>query len=263
MSPIEAPEMPIPFGISADTGQPLEGIDDAALDSFKVNGHNGAVAKEYLKTKAESDEPDFGTIGDVDSNFLDQAGWAVMFSPGVDRKIREALQPLLDRRKAQVSDENLFKIFEGASGYQPEDTATGWLRRQNVRMDVVDPQLGVPYYILIVGPPDEIPFEFQYALDLYWAVGRLWFPTAGEFRQYADSVIRYETMPVVPTSRQMAVFATCHDFDTATQLFSSQVAEPLVQGSGRVAAVGQRQKFGLQPFIGDPATKDSLFRIFS
>src|SRR6266851_5714584 len=104
MSPIEAPEMPIPFGISADTGQPLEGIDDAALDSFKVTGLNGAVAKEYLKTKAESDEPDFGTIGDVDSSQLDQAGWAVIFSPSADQKIREALQPLLDRRKAQVGD---------------------------------------------------------------------------------------------------------------------------------------------------------------
>ena len=265
MSPIEAPEMPIPFGISADTGQPLEGIDDAALDSFKVNGHNGAVAKEYLEAKAESTEPNFGTIGDVDSSQLDQAGWAVIFSPSADQKIREALQPLLDHRKAQVGDENLFKIFEGPSGYQPDDTATTWLRRppRNVRMDVVDPQLGVPYYILIVGPPDEIPFEFQYALDLYWAVGRLWFPTADEFRQYADSVIRYETMPAVPTSRQMTVFATRHDFDAATQLFSSEVAEPLVQGLGRVAAVGQRQKFGLQPFIGDPATKDSLLRILS
>jgi hypothetical protein len=245
--------MPIPFGVSADTGYPLDGVDDASLDSFKSNGHDRAVAREYLKTKAESDEPDFGAIGDVDTSQLDQAGWAVIFSPGADRKIREALQPLLDRRKAQVGDESLFRIFEGTSGYQPGDTATTWLHRQSVRLDVVDPELGVPYYILIVGPPDEIPFEFQYGLDLYWAVGRLWFQTAGEFRQYADSVIRYETMAVVPTSRQMAVFATCHDFDAATRMFSSEVAEPLSSGS-----VGQRQKFSLRPFIGDSATRNAL-----
>ena len=111
--------------------QPLEGINHAALDSFKVNGLNGAVAKEYLEAKAESTEPHFGTIGDVDSSQLDQAGWAVMFAPGVDQKIREALQPLLDRRKDQVGDENLFKIFEGETGYQPEDTASDWLRRKS------------------------------------------------------------------------------------------------------------------------------------
>jgi hypothetical protein len=248
--------MPIPFGVSADTGYPLDGIDDGSLNSFQNNGHDRAVAREYLKAKAESDEPDFGTVGDVDASRLDQAGWAVIFSQAADRKIREALQPLLDHRKAQVGGESLFKIFEGPSGYQPDDTATTWLRRQNVRMDVVDPELGVPFYILIVGPPDEIPFEFQYGLDLYWAVGRLWFQTADEFRQYADSVIRYETMAAVPTSRQMVVFATRHDFDAATQLFSTEVAEPLASGS-----VGQRQKFSLRPLIGDAATKNALSNI--
>ncbi len=65
---IRAPDITSPFGVSADTGRPLEGIDDAALDSFKVNGNDGAVAKEYLEAKAESTEPHFGTIGDVDSN---------------------------------------------------------------------------------------------------------------------------------------------------------------------------------------------------
>src|SRR5260370_36535186 len=183
MSPSESPGMPIPFGVSADTGYQLDGIDDASLNSVKHNGHDSAVAREFLATKAESDQPDFGAIGDVDTSQLDEAGWAVFSSPGAGRQILEALQPLLDHRKAQAGGEGLFKIFEGPSGFQPDDTATTWLRRQNVRMDVVDPELGVPFYILIVGPPDEIPFEFQYGLDLYWAVARLWLETADEFRQ--------------------------------------------------------------------------------
>jgi len=149
----------------------------------------------------------------------------------VDPKIKEALQPLLERRQAQVGDETLFKSFEGTTGYQPGDTASTWLARQNLRMDVVDPAQGVPYYLLIVGPPEEIPFEFQYGLDLYWAVGRLWFPTADEFRQYAASVVEYEKMAVAPTARQIAVFAPQHDFDRATQFFCRQVATPLVNGA--------------------------------
>lgn len=252
--------MPVPFGIAADTGLPLNGIDERALTAFRA-GSGGETTREYLAAKADLNLPHFGTLGDVDSNQLDQAGWAVLFAPGVDSGIREALQPLLDHRQAMVGDKHLFRIFEGPTGFQPGDTASTWLGRQNVRMDVVDPLLGVPFYLTIVGPPDAIPFEFQYSLDLYWGVGRIWFSKPGDFRQYAESVIRYETMPQPPTSRQMAVFATCHDFDRATQLFCSDVADPLVNGAGPVAAVGRRQKFALQRFIGEPATKETLHRI--
>jgi len=112
-----------------------------------------------------------------------------------------------------------------------------------------------------VGPPDEIPFEFQYSLDIYWAVGRLWFETPDEFRQYAESVIRYETATAVPTSRRAVMFATEHDFDAATQLFMRQVARPLATGEGRSSPVWTRSKFGLETFFGDNATKSALANI--
>jgi hypothetical protein len=180
----------------------------------------------------------------------------------VDDSIRDALQPLLDHRRAHTAD-SVFKVFEGPNGFQAGDSAASWLARQKVRMDVVDPLLGVPFYVMIVAPPEEIPYEFQYTLDLYWGIGRLWFDRAAEFRQYAESVIRYETMAEVPTSRQMTVFATRHDFDEATRLFSAEVAEPMVNGSGAIAPVGVRQKFALQPFIGEAATKQNLHRIWT
>jgi hypothetical protein len=166
--------MPIPLGISGDTGLPLDAIDEPSLNAFRGRSGNDAASREDLAAKADSDAPNFGAIGDVNPNQLDQTGWAVIFAPAADRRIREALRPLLDYRKAQIGDENLFKIFEGPTGFQPGDAASIWLSRQNVSMNVVDPLLGVPFYITIVGPPDEIPFEFQYSLDLYWAVGRLW-----------------------------------------------------------------------------------------
>ena len=85
-----------------------------------------------------------------------------------------------------------------------------------------------------------MPFEFQYSLDIYWAVGRLWFDTPEEFRRYAQSVVRYEsTTAPVPTSRRGVIFATAHDFDDATQLFMRQVAQPL-----RSARAARRPPYG-------------------
>lgn len=256
-------EMPVPFGIVADTGHPLDEIDEPTLRSFSSQGPDTSPDQAFLAAKADTSDQHFGVSGDVDANNLAESGWAVMFSAAVDQAIREAVQPLLDHRRAQVGDESLFKIFEGPNGYQPGQTASKWLAGRNVRMDVVEPGLGVPFYLLIVGPPEEIPFEFQYGLDIYWAVGRLWFPTADEFRQYAASVVLYETMATVSASRQMAVFATQHDFDRATQLFCKQVANPIVSGTDSTPPIGRRQKFAVQSFIGDAATKSELNNVFS
>jgi len=244
--------MPLPFGVWADTGRPLEGLDEATLSAFQAAPEAGGAGSEDLAHRAGESEAHFGAIGDVDPRKLEESGWGVIFGASADQKIREALAPLIERRKAMVGDERLFRIFEGGA-----DTAASWLEKQKVRMDVVDPMLGVPLYLMIVAPPEEISFEFQFGLDLYWSVGRLWFPTADEFRQYADSVVRYETMSEVPNARQMAVFAPRHDFDAATQLFADQVATPLVS-----SGMAERKKFAVQSCIDATATKDALGKIF-
>jgi hypothetical protein len=262
MSPLET-AMPIPMGIFADSGLSIDALDPADVPDLVQSRHEQPVSTDILEGKANGAEAHYGTFGDVDPNDLSEAGWSILYGPTVDQRIKDALRPLIDHRKSQVGDDNICKIFDGPSGFRAGDTADTWLARQKVRMDVVVPLMGVPFYILIVASPEEIPFEFQYSLDLYWGVGRLWFDTPDEFRQYADSVVRYETMPAPPTSRQTAVFATCHDFDVATELFSSQVATPMATGAGIGAPLGQRQKFGMQSLIGDGATKDALGNVFT
>jgi len=256
-------DRPLPLGISAKTGRPLRDLTDdavqAMLDREREPGGQLLAAQQERSSPAAAS---FGVSGEFEGNDLSQAGWGAIFAPDTDPAIREALQPLLDHRQKQVGTAP-FVVYDGTSGYLPGETALAWLERQKVRLDVVNPDKGVPYYLLIVGSPEAISFEFQYVLDLYWSVGRLWFATTAEFRQYAQSVIDYETAAAVPTSRQIALFATAHDFDKSTQLFTRCVAEPLAKGDGhKPVPIGQRQKFRLMQFLGDDATKSALAGIY-
>ena len=206
--PVDADEDFVsPFGISADTGRPISDVSDQAVSSLISSAPDAEVVahEQDKKNKPVS----FAVIGECDPNDLSQSGWGVIFAPGVDRAIKDALAPLIQHRKADAAP---FVIYDGDTSVMPNESARQWLTRRNVRLDVVDPAKGVPFYLLIVGPPDAISFEFQYWLDIYWAVGRLWFDTADQFRQYAESVVRYETQVTVATTRNMAMFATAHDF---------------------------------------------------
>jgi hypothetical protein len=255
-------EVLIPFGISARTGRPLTGLTDEAV--VVVFDREPEPSPESI-AQSERSGPGglaFAVEGGIDSSDLSQAGWGVMFAPGVDQKIKEALQPLLDHRNGQGASP--FVIYDGPTTYRPGDTASTWLERRGTRLDVVDPGKGVPFYLLLVGSPEAIPFTFQYGLDLYWAVGRLWLSSPNEFRQYAESVIAYETASGVQTTRQVAMFAPEHDFDPVTQLFNRQVATPMVEGEGdKPVPVGKRQRFQMRDFLGEKASKNTLSSILA
>ena len=258
-SPLPAFEMPVAFGVDADTGQTLPAIDPATLASL---GH-GEQNPNELNERANPADIGFALTGELDPNDLSQAGWGIVFTPNVDPGIRAALQPLIDRRKQQVNDDLLFKIFEGAEGVAPGDDARTWLARKGVTMQVVDSRMGVPYYLLLVGSPEEISFEFQYSLDIFWSVGRLHFPEVADYARYVESVVAYEKSPQVPRARQIAVFAPRTEGDPATQLFADRVAKELVNGSQIAGPIGKRQKFLLRSAIGEGATKSALSQILS
>ena len=248
-----------PFGISAETGRPLADLSDDSVRS--IAGLPSEPELAVFQQRSDDSNASFAVLGEVDPNDLGQSGWGVIFGPGIDKSVKEALQPLIDHRKATADP---FVVYDGPPTVQPGETAAAWLRRNGTRLDVVDPAKGVPFYLMIVAPPEVIPFEFQYMLDIYWAVGRLWFDTPDEFRLYAESVVSYEKATGVSTTRNLAMFATEHDFDNATQLFMRNVAKPMSQGEGtKPVPIGKRQKFGLKTIFGDQATKAALADLLS
>lgn len=163
----------------------------------------------------------------IDGTKLEEAGWGIIFAfndPNVDA-IKEALTPLLAMRKNQAGAH--YRSFTGTDAYRPGETKVIFLRRFNIGAGPVDPKNGVPYYLLLIGGPELIPYEFQYQLDVQFAVGRLDFETAAEYENYAKAVVAAETGQTVmdPTA---TFFSVTHPDDSAMAKADQSLVQPLV-----------------------------------
>jgi hypothetical protein len=173
-------------------------------------------------------EASFGPKEGVDPTHLADAGWGVVFA-ATDRaksdRIKEALGELLSLRAGQCGPR--YREYLGVHAYRPRDRADEWLARLGAGPGPTDPDK-VPYYILLVGDPDAIPFRFQYELDVQYAVGRIHFDTIDEYASYARGVAFAEQAKVV-RPRRAAFFATQNADDRSTRLSAEQLAAPLAR----------------------------------
>jgi len=166
------------------------------------------------------------------------------------------LKPLLDRRAGQAKE--LFKELE----YEPGESREEWLGRYGAHGADVDPEK-VPFFLLLVGDPAEMPFEFQCLLDMDYAVGRLTFDKPEDYGRYAKAVVEYETAAAVPTAREVVYWGTRHDLDTATEMSALGLITPLnapgpKPGDPTLAA---RFKFGSRCLLAQDATKAHLMEV--
>jgi len=255
-NPAVAEEMPLPMGIEEKSGAVLPPIDVRTLTRIEP------AASEVLQRGATRGGTRLA-VADVDPNNLTDAGWGLIVSSTADPAVLKALEPLIELRQRQVRDARLFRIFEGKAGYEAGDTVRSWLSKSDVGFAVVDPWLGVPLYLTIVGGPDEIPFEFQYLLDTYWNVGRLAFDHPADYATYASQVLAYETATTLPHGRKVAILATKNPGDRATGLLHDLLAKPLASGSGSTPPLGERQKFEMQTVLAGAATKAGISDLLS
>lgn len=159
-----------------------------------------------------------------DARDLSDAGWGIIFPQDAEPALRENLSILIDHRGRQIGGRDRRRFKELV--YLPGETKLKFLGRNGSGPGPVDPRK-LPYYLLIVGGPERIPFEFQYGLGVQHAVGRLCFEDPSDYAAYGEHLAGYETSRR-RAARRAAFFATAHADDPATELSASRLVEPLV-----------------------------------
>jgi hypothetical protein len=242
-APQAAPEVP-------DATIFFNGVDGVTGGYLRPPVALSVVARQFrsLRPDAESEAAlldSYGLRRDLDPSDLAQAGWGVVFARGTPPEIREALSDLLEDRKQRTGKR--FRVLE----YLPGETKRDFLRRHGAGPGPVDPEK-VPYYLLLVGDPEAIPFEFQFHLSVQYAVGRLCLETLEDYRAYARNVATMDDRPPEGPQRA-AFFAPTHPKDEATRLSSEVLARSLAKDLRKKNAAWE-----VQAYLGSGATRKRL-----
>jgi hypothetical protein len=244
-------------GIDPETGNyafPPRSIDDLA-QAVRVDPAVGPYSRLVGSDLGISFRAPFG----VALEDIKEAGWGIIFPEGTPQDVRDALTPLI---KVRGNQSTFVKELDYKTGEQIRD----WYQRHGISPGNFDREL-VPYYLLLVGSPTSIPYEFQYLLGVEYAVGRLAFETASDYEHYVRSVLDYEKVSSVPNTKQIAYWGTRHPADPATNLSASLLIEPLANGIPGAAGKFQRPihsevGYDRALYLGDDATKANLLDVF-
>lgn len=251
-------------GWNATTGQPLlpsmTPDQVAALACGELLDGRDVEAFRRLRSRREDHlDACFG----VDTRDLAATGWGAIFPEARRAELRDALSPLLDLRRAQAGRLREQRYRELVH-YRDEPKGR-FLARHRMGPGPADPDR-LPYYLLIVGSPEEISFRFQYQLDLQYAVGRICFDSLEDYARYAESVVAAE-QGRVQTDRSVCFFGVSNPGDTTTASCLHHLVEPLATYAGRDPSqwrvdtvLGEAAtKAALTDLLGGPATPSFLF----
>ncbi len=186
-----------------------------------------------------------------------EAGWGILTHAQEDPAVLQTLEPLFQHRLKQIGNPaTVKKLTYNGEGF------IGWLASHNVAPGSVKPDK-VPFYLLVVGNPERIPFEFTQLLDIEYAIGRLDLDSAADYGIYAQNVVEYETSQTVTNNKEVVFFGTQHIDDIATELSCQSLVTPLADGLDGAPGVAQAMRFASQKLVGPAATKTGLLQILN
>ena len=206
------------------------------------------IDEGFLNELQQRRQAHWGVKEGVDPTKIEQSGWGIIMAHNADPAIKEALSELLELRQKQAGER--YREYLGAEGYRPGETKNKWLARHGMGPGPADPDK-VPYYLLVVGDPETIPYRFQNQVDVQYAVGRLHFDTLDEYAAYARSVVQAETGQV-KLPKQAAFFGVRTPNDQATLLSADHMVKPLS------AKIGEQAGWQVNTWLEAQATKANL-----
>jgi hypothetical protein len=194
---------------------------------------------------------------------LAETGWGVVFAPDLNSRVRSELETLLEHRRQLATrvHSHYYKEYE----YAGESTFKFVKENRGKPGMPADPE-NIPYYLLLVGSPESLPYKFQAELDVSHAVGRIFFENIQDYGNYARSVVKAENLSR-PRSEEIVFFGTEHKNDPATQRtaqalvhqLANSVLEPGMPWRVREILGESARKEKLQPLLGGAETPAFLF----
>lgn len=240
-------------GVNASTGEYLIPPLSTEQLSQMAKGESFEPAQlAEMKWRSAQNEAHYAVKEGIDPKDIAQAGWGVIFPEATNPAIKDALGELFAHRQKQANRiQERYREFSGPRGYRPSDTKNSFLSRLGIGPGPVDPDI-VPYYLLIVGSPDVIPFSFQAQLDVAYAVGRIYFDTLDEYAQYAHSVVQAEQQALT-LPRTATFFGVQNTDDATTHLSATHLIAPLAR-----KVQSDQPGWAVQTLAGEDATKARL-----
>ena len=181
----------------------------------------------------------------VDPRNLAETGWGLVLHEDEQAEVIAALAPLVEHRRQRVGRRYQTFTYRASDRVNPQD----FFDRYQIGHDDVDPD-HLPYYLLIVGSSQQIPFEFQYELGITFAVGRLFFEHGASYATYARNVVQCETSRLARPTK-MVLFGA--ENDALTRLSSAKLMVPLTE-----KLAGKAHGWELEAITGADATKQRL-----
>jgi hypothetical protein len=232
------------------------------MPSLYFNGINGDTGSYLVAPREVERVQSFGDPREVqegvDVTQLSEAGWGVIFAQAdsATPRLRAALGPLLRLRCEQAGD-RFYREFFGEQGYRAGESALDFMVRHGAAPGPVDPD-HLPYYLLLVGDPQQIPYSFQFQLDIQYGVGRISFETIEEYERYAASVVSVESSQK-PRPRRATFFGVRHPGDRLTELCADEMVQPLAKDvQNTVLERPTLSGWNVETSIGEQATKSRL-----
>jgi hypothetical protein len=247
----DAPDELVFNGVDGATGGYLHAATTVAELGAGIQGEE-FPGDSVADLKYRRREPDFGLAHRQSAEDLAQAGWALVAAADAPQDVLDALAPLRALRAEQAGDR--YREFVGTEGLRPGDDKRAFLRRHKMGSAMAANPERVPYYLLLVGGPESIPYSFQYQLDVQYAVGRIAFDTVEDYAAYAQAVVAADGVDPPHRGR---LFGPRNPADRATKLSATQLVAPLAE------ALADEPGWEVQAVPAEGSTKAMLTELLS